>query len=128
MTILLDTHAFLWWITNDRQLSTTAEAFIRDKKNDLLLSAASAWEIAIKNSLGKLPLPEPPEVFIPRQMLINQTRPLPISVEHALAVSGLPPHHRDPFDRLLVAQAKTENIPLLSADAILKPYAVQVLW
>ncbi len=61
-------------------------------------------------------------------MLINQVRPLPISVEHALAVAGLPRHHRDPFDRLLVAQAKTENIPLLSADAILKPYAVQVLW
>jgi PIN domain nuclease of toxin-antitoxin system len=101
---------------------------MRDKGNDLLLSAASAWEIAIKSSLGKLPLPEPPEVFIPRHMVINQVRPLPISVEHALAVASLPPHHRDPFDRLLVAQAKTENIPLLSADAILKPYSIQVLW
>jgi len=105
MTILLDTHTF-----------------------HLLLSSASAWEIAIKTSLGKLPLPESPEVFIPRHMRINQFRPLPISVDHALAVSALPHHHRDPFDRLLVAQAQMENIPLLSADPILRSYAVQLLW
>ena len=128
MTILLDTHTFLWWITDDRQLSASARDFIRDKKNDLLLSSASAWEIAIKTSLGKLPLPESPEVFIPRHMRINQFRPLPISVDHALAVSALPHHHRDPFDRLLVAQAQMENIPLLSADPILRSYAVQLLW
>ena len=128
MTILLDTHTFLWWITDDRQLSASARDFIRDKNNDLLLSSASAWEIAIKTSLGKLPLPESPEVFIPRHMRINQFRPLPISVDHALAVSALPHHHRDPFDRLLVAQAQMENIPLLSADPILRSYAVQILW
>jgi len=128
MTILLDTHTFLWWITDDRQLSASARDFIRDKKKDLLLSSASAWEIAIKTSLGKLPLPESPEVFIPRHMRINQFRPLPISVDHALAVSALPHHHRDPFDRLLVAQAQMENIPLLSADPILRSYAVQLLW
>ena len=128
MTILLDTHTFLWWITDDRQLSASARDFIRDKKNDLLLSSASAWEIAIKTSLGKLPLPESPEVFIPRHMRINQFRPLPISVDHALAVSALPHHHRDPFDRLLVAQAQMENIPLRSADPILRSYAVQILW
>jgi len=128
MTILLDTHTFLWWITDDRQLSVSARDFIRNKKKDLLLSSASAWEIAIKTSLGKLPLPESPEVFIPRHMQINQFRPLPISVDHALAVSALPHHHRDPFDRLLVAQAQMENIPLLSADPILRSYAVQILW
>lgn len=128
MTILLDTHVFLWWITNDRRISSVAEGLISDKNNDLLLSAASAWEIAIKAQLGKLPLPDDPEVFIPQQMAINRVRSLPVSTDHALHVSKLPSHHRDPFDRLLIAQAKVENIPLLSDDSLIKLYPIQVLW
>ena len=128
MTLLLDTHAFLWWITNDPRLSSNAQALIRDKNNELYLSAASAWEIAVKHSIGKLPLPQPPESLIPQHMQLNRILPLPISVEHAFGVAALPRHHTDPFDRLLVAQALSEKIPLLSADMHLRAYPVQVLW
>jgi len=128
MTILLDTHAFLWWITDDPQLSGTAQALIRDPQNTLLLSAASAWEIAIKVALGKLPLPEPPDVYVPRQMALNRVSPLSISMEHSLGVFALPMHHRDPFDRILIAQSRSLNIPLLSADPLVKAYPVRVIW
>ena len=101
---------------------------IRDKRNELLLSAASAWEIGIKAQQGKLPLPADPETFIPQQMALNAIRELPVSAAHALRVTKLPYHHRDPFDRLLVAQAILENLILVSADGALKPYPVNILW
>ena len=128
MRALLDTHVFLWWITNDRRMSATAADLIRDKGNDLLLSAASAWEIGIKTQVGRLPLPGDPESFVPQQMILNRIRELPVSTAHALRVTKLPNHHRDPFDRLLVAQAIVEDIVLVTADGALKPYPVKIVW
>ncbi len=111
MKALLDTQVFLWWISDDPRLSSRASAIIKDGNNKLFLSAASGWEIAIKVRLGRLTLPEPLETFVPEQMALNAIEGLPIQMSHALHVYTLPDHHRDPFDRLLVAQAQLENLP-----------------
>ncbi|HEX6038519.1 type II toxin-antitoxin system VapC family toxin [Longimicrobium sp.] len=128
MRAILDTHAFLWFITDDARLSTAAGNVIEGEADDLLLSVASIWEIAIKVGLGRLPLPAPIHTFLPRQIAANDLRLLPIAMRHALSVATLPLHHRDPFDRMLVAQALTEDVPILSADAELDRYGVQRLW
>ncbi len=125
MRLLLDTHAFLWFILSDKRLSAKARAAIMDPANDVLVSPATFWEIAIKISLGKYRLPGPFEPFIQSQMAQNQFTILPITIAHVAVVSTLPHHHRDPFDRLLVAQALAEKIPLLSEDAVLDAYGVQ---
>src|SRR5438128_7507851 len=116
MTLLLDTHAFLWFCQDDPLLSATAKAAIEDPGNRKLLSIASCWEIAIKAGLGKLTLGEPSETYIPNALSRTGFELLPISLTHATAVEVLPMHHRDPFDRLLIAQAQTEAIPIVSAD------------
>jgi len=128
MKVLLDTHAFLWWITDDPRLSAHARQIIGDGKNELLLSAASGWEMATKVRLGKLDLPDNLESFIPQQMALNAIDTLPIRMSHALHVHRLPDHHRDPFDRLIVSQARLENLPILTADPQVTQYEVKVIW
>jgi PIN domain nuclease of toxin-antitoxin system len=128
MRFLLDTHAFLWFITADPRLSATAEQAIRSGANTPLLSIASVWEMAIKVGLNKLPIPHPLDDFIPQQLRANRIGLLAIELPHALEVARLPLHHRDPFDRLLVAQAIQEGIPLATDDAALAAYPIQRLW
>ncbi len=128
MRILLDTQAFLWWITDDTRLSATARELIGDGGNQLLLSTASAWEIAIKTQIGRLSLPDSPVRFVPGQLATNAIEPLPVLLAHGLRVAELPLLHRDPFDRLLVSQCQVEKLPILTADALVSQYDVDVLW
>ena len=128
MRVLLDTHSLLWLVTNDSRLSTTARETFLDTDNELLCSAVVGFEIAVKYSLGKLKLAEPPRAFIKNRIRNNALTPLPVTMAHATRVADLPFHHRDPFDRLLVAQAIEENVPLLSADEILSSYDILRLW
>ena len=111
MRLLLDTHAFLWFILDDPKLSVTAKELIVDPSNDIEISPATYWEIAIKISLGKYELPESYEMFIEREIVTNEFRVLPIEPKHTAALTALPFHHRDPFDRLLIAQAMIERMP-----------------
>lgn len=128
MRLLLDTHAFLWFITADAQLSSTAERGIRTPGSDAFLSIASVWEIAIKVNLGKLPIPLPLETFVPEQLRMNRIRLLPMELHHTFEVSRMPLHHRDPFDRIIIAQAKLEYLELVSADAAFDAYPARRLW
>ncbi len=125
---LLDTHTFLWWITDNPQLSSRVREIISDGNNELFLSAASGWEIAIKAQLGRLQLPDNLEHFISEQLTINAIYGLPVQMSHALHVSVLPNHHQDPFDRILVAQAQLENLAILTADPQIARYPVKVVW
>lgn len=127
MKLLLDTHVFIWWDSDPAQLSTAALAALTDPGNEILLSAVSAWEIVIKSQLGKLNLRLPVDQII-RQQQANGLLGLSISVEHTLAVAALPAIHKDPFDRLLVAQSKVENATLVSADHLLGGYGIPLLW
>jgi PIN domain nuclease of toxin-antitoxin system len=128
VNLLLDTHAFLWWIVDDPQLSDTARAFIGDARNILHWSAASSWEVAIKYKLGRLPLPDLPERFLSEELEINRIQSLPIIDAHAFHAGQLPRHHNDPFDRMLIAQARTESLVLLSLDSVFNLYDVAVTW
>ena len=128
MRLLLDTHTFLWFILDDPHLSTTAREMISDPTNDIEVSPATYWEIAIKISLGKYALPESYDVFIEREIQDNDFRILPIEPKHAAALTTLPFHHRDPFDRLLIAQAIVEAMPIVSIDAAFNAYPVTRLW
>ena len=128
MRALLDTQAFLWWITDSALLSAHAREVIADSGSELFFSAASAWEIAIKAQRGRLQLPDRPGRFIPEQLSLNAFDPLPVELSHALQVYHLPDHHRDPFDRLLVAQSQLEDLPILTADPRFSKYDVQVIW
>jgi len=128
MRILLDTHALLWWLTDRPQLSERAREVIGNGENQVFVSAASGWEIAIKTRLGRLALPDAPERFIPEQLRLNAMLDLPISLHHALHIHSLPNHHRDSFDRILVAQSQLEGLPIVSADPVIAQYAVQVIW
>ena len=105
-----------------------ARALIEDERNELLLSAASSWEIALKWSIGKLDLPERPDRYVPARLAASATSGLAVSHAHALAVADLPRHHADPFDRLLVAQARAEGLTLITADRALGPYDVDKVW
>ena len=115
MRLLLDTHTFLWWISDDPQLSATAREIISEGGNELFFSAASGWEIAIKAQIGKLKLPSNLEQFIGKQLLQNAINTLPVQLSHTLHVYTLPPLHRDPFDRLLISQSQLEQLPILTA-------------
>ena len=128
MNLLLDTHTFLWFTAGDSNLSQTARAAIEDENNNLYLSVASIWEIAIKVSIEKLELSEPFEVLIPDMLAENEIELLDISVNHAALITTMPFHHRDPFDRLIAAQAKIEQLTLVSADTIFDTYGVNRLW
>ena len=128
MRALLDTHAFLWWIGGDERLPDRVSQVIADSRNVIFVSAASIWEIAIKGRLGRLSIPGDPGKFIGAQIVENAFRGLPIIAGHALRVWDLPDHHRDPFDRILVAQAQVEGLALVSRDPQLARYDVEVLW
>lgn len=128
MKLLLDTHVFLWWIAGDPRLPSKINEIIRNVENKLFLSAASGWEIAIKANLGRLQLPSELKDFISEQLVINDIKSLPIQMKHALHVYTLPNYHRDPFDRLLVAQSQIENLPLITADAQIARYPVKIIW
>lgn len=128
MKLLTDTHTFLWFVYNDPQLSSTARSLMADPTNDILLSLASVWELAIKVGIGKLTLTQPIELFVPDQLTRNNMQTLPILMSHALHVANLPLHHRDPFDRLIIAQSLLEAIPIISVDAVFDSYGVHRLW
>jgi PIN domain nuclease of toxin-antitoxin system len=122
--LLLDTHAALWWLADDARLGDGASSYLADAANVTYLSAAVVWEVAIKRSLGNLRAPDD----LVEQFLGAGVQPLAVRLEHAAAVRGLPWHHRDPFDRLLVAQARSESAAIVSADAQLRAYGVPVVW
>ncbi len=128
MILLLDTHAFLWFWWADPQLSQTAKEAIRSPANRKLVSTASCWEVAIKVSQRKLDLGVPYRGFIHQHLVRNNFELLPIADEHLAGIVDLPFHHRDPFDRLLVAQSSYEEIPIVSADKQLDAYGVQRIW
>lgn len=127
MRILLDTQCWLWMAAQPAKLSREARSLVESTEHELLFSAASAWEIAIKHALGKLLLPELPVRYVPTRMEILRTSPLPIEHHHVLRVAVLPPHHRDPFDRVIVAQAQIENVPILTSDPVFEEYEVTVI-
>lgn len=116
MKLLLDTHVWLWWNTEPERLSAGALKQIGNARNEVFLSAASVWEMAIKRRLGKLPLPEPVASYVARRMETDSVTPLPVSVGHAGGVETLEVLHRDPFDRILIVQARHEGLRLLTAD------------
>jgi PIN domain nuclease of toxin-antitoxin system len=128
MNILLDTHAFLWFVEDSPRLSEPARVMIESSDSQPFISMASLWEIAIKISLGKLQLKQPYEIFIPEQLTGNGIGVLNLSLEHTAAVATLPFHHRDPFDRLIVVQAIVEGMPLVSADPAFDLYSVKRIW
>lgn len=130
MKLLLDTHAFLWLINDDYahlRGESAAQLFL-DERNSLFFSLASVWELAIKVRLGKIDLVRPFDAFIPEQLMLNRVQLLDISLEHVLKTMALPFHHRDPFDRLIIAQAMFEDMTLLSADAAFPSYEVKLAW
>lgn len=128
MKLLLDTHSFLWFVDGSPRLSAAARILIEDAVNDVFLSVASVWEIAIKIGAGKLDLGQPIERRIPEELRDNDIELLNITVDHTAVVAVLPLHHRDPFDRMLVAQAQAEQMPIISSDAVLDAYGVTRLW
>lgn len=127
MRLLLDTCTFLWIVGGAKELSPRARDAFADPANEALLSAACAWEIAVKHRLGKLPLPEPPDVFVPAQRRAHGIEPLPLDEETALHVAKLPDLHRDPFDRMLVAQAQIEALTLVTRDVVFARYEVATM-
>lgn len=127
MRYLVDTHVWLWMLTAHDRIRAGAAEVIEEGTSELLLSAASSWEIAIKYAIGRLPLPEAPDRYVPSRMRASGVESLPISHSHALRVASLPRYHDDPFDRLLVAQAQLEALTIISADPALDRYDVPVL-
>jgi PIN domain nuclease of toxin-antitoxin system len=125
---LLDSHTVIWFFQADPRLSGTAKAVIEDPANRKWISVASCWEIAIKVGLGKLNLGEPSRPYLERAIALNNFELLSITLEHATEVEGLPLHHKDPFDRLLIAQAIVENLPIIGADAAFDAYPVRRIW
>ena len=128
MKYLLDTHAFLWFVTGDARLSPQALSTIKNRRNEIYFSAASAWEIAIKKQLGRLQIDEDLELFITNQLVQNGFQPLSISIIHTIQTGKLPLLHKDPFDRILISQSIIENTPLISTDSDIKRYDVQLVW
>ena len=126
MRQLLDTHSFIWFVTGNPRITPKIRSQIEN--NDNLLSIASIWEIAIKSSLGKLNIGMPIEALVEQQIIGNAIELLSITTNHLAVVATLPLHHRDPFDRLLIAQAMVENLPIVGIDKIFDEYAVQRLW
>lgn len=128
MKLLLDTHTFLWWDSEPARLSATALSACQDPSNILILSTVSVWEMQVKSQLGKLTLNLPLVDIIKGQQETNRIIILPMALDHVLALQDLPPHHKDPFDRLLIAQAKVEDAVLVSHDSLFVNYPVHLLW
>ncbi len=127
MKLLLDTHAFLWFLAGDARLSRRARRAMRDADNEWILSAASVWEMAIKAGLGRLALPTSVKEYV-AEKIESGVRILPVDWTHAAAVEKLPPVHGDPFDRLLAAQSLAEDLPLISGDPVFSAYGVKTVW
>ncbi len=128
MRYLLDTHAFLWFVLDDKRISTKAKSIIKDSKNEIYFSAASAWEIAIKTKLDRLKIKGDLESFIIEQLSTNSFVPLSITISHSLYTERLPQFHKDPFDRIIIAQSKIEKLSLISKDKNIKKYKVPIVW
>ena len=129
MRLLLDTHAFLWWTSEDgRRLSDRARDLLIDPSTDAVVSVVSAWEIAIKAATGRLEIEGNPEEWVPERIQRYGFSPMPVVLMHALRAGRLPAIHRDPFDRLLIAQAQVEGIPILTSDPAIARYEVGVIW
>lgn len=128
MKAFLDTHTFLWCASGDRRLPKRLADILADRKNTLLLSVASAWEIAIKARIGKLHLPQHVALYVPDRLAKLGIEIVPVSLDHALETAALPLLHGDPFDRLLIAQSRVERIPIVTIDSHFKKYGVEVIW
>jgi PIN domain nuclease of toxin-antitoxin system len=124
----LDTHAFIWYTTDSSRLTATGRSLIDNGENDILLSTASVWEMALKHSIGRLTFSMPFMEFIKQQIAVNRIDILEITFDHIEVVASLPLHHRDPFDRLIIAQSMAQQIPILSVDAIFDAYAIAGVW
>jgi len=125
--VLLDTQCWLWLCASPERFSRATLDRLSDPDTVRLLSAASVWEMVIKHAIGKLPLPSAPRDFIPSRLELTQTSMLAVSGEHALRIADLPNHHRDPFDRLIVAQSLVEGVPVLTADRVVRRYGIEHL-
>jgi len=128
MRLLLDTHVLLWWHDQPARLTETAYDAINDLGNDVFISVVNGWEMQIKAQLGKLTLPKPLHVILQEEQATNGFRLLPVTIEHVYTLDSFPLHHRDPFDRPLIAQAYQEGLTLVTHDPKLSPYAVSLLW
>jgi PIN domain nuclease of toxin-antitoxin system len=128
MKFLLDTNVFLWGLSAEHKLNSRAQEILTSSSSELYFSAASSWEIAIKSALGSLPLPKPPSEFIPHALRAWAMCALDITHEHALRAGELPAHHRDPFDRLLIAQAMAEEMTVLTADRVFQKYKIEMIF
>lgn len=128
MKFIIDTHCWLWWFLEPKKLGESSYRLIATPNNTVYFSAASSWEIAIKYGSGKLPLPQPPKEYIPSRLTSQGMSSLPIQHSHTLQAGDLPHHHRDPFDRLLIAQAQIEKLPIMTADEDFKSYDVEIIW
>ena len=127
MKFIIDTHCWLWWIAEPEKLGEHARNQIEDRNNIILFSTASSWEIAIKYAIGKLELKEPPEQFVPKRLARDAISSLPIEQIHALHVAGLPHHHKDPFDRMIISQSQVERIPIMTVDPQFNLYDVEIV-
>jgi PIN domain nuclease of toxin-antitoxin system len=127
MKILLDTHIFLWFISGDSRLSTDVRDIIRDLDNEIYLSVVSVWESIVKYQLGKLPLPEPPETYLPKQRELHQIASLTLDESSISQLAKLPPRHRDPFDRMLICQALQYGLTIATVDAAVRAYSVSFI-
>lgn len=125
---LIDTHCWLWWNADPERLAGAAKEVIAEGGNEILFSVASAWEITIKHSLGKLTLPLPPEKYVPSRIHKNSMAVANIQLDHVLNIARLPRHHRDPFDRILISQAQVESLTFITADERIREYDVNLLW
>jgi PIN domain nuclease of toxin-antitoxin system len=128
MRLLLDTHAFLWWNEGNPKLSRRVQSVLSDSRNSLFLSVASAWEIAFKTQTGKLGLPEPVASYVTGRLQHYRIDALSINLSHVLAAEALPPLHRDPFDRILIAQGQVEQLALVTHDAQIQQYDIETIW
>lgn len=128
MRVLIDTHAFLWWDLDDQRLSEKADEVIRDGRNDVVVSAGSIWEVAIKAVRGRLDLPADLDEYFSDRLRRYRWTPLAIDERHAVRAASLPRIHGDPFDRMLVAQAQLESIPIVTADPAIGRYEVETIW
>ena len=128
MKLLIDTSTFLWFLTSDQRLSETAATAIRSEENDARLSAVSFWEILVKHQLGRLPLPEPPSSYIPKQRKRHGISSLALRERAMAHLPRLPPLHKDPFDRMLVCQALEHGLLLVTSDPLLRAYPIKTLW
>jgi PIN domain nuclease of toxin-antitoxin system len=128
MRYLLDTGIFLWSLGSVSRLNQKAQELLAENTEKFYLSAASSWEITVKVALGKFRLPDPPQRYVPERMAMQGIQALSVTHAHALGVSELPNHHKDPFDRLLIAQARSEGMVLMTADTMCAQYPVEILW